>query len=101
MIMLLIMNHFHISARSNLILMQIHFQDTAGDQCEHCADGFYGDAIQEKNCSPCDCDSWGTVEGSQCDSSTGECNCLPNVVGDQCDTCDEGHWNASFGTCNV
>lgn len=33
--------------------------NTAGDNCERCATGYYGDAIQAKNCTECDCDQQG------------------------------------------
>uniref|UniRef100_A0A671UI41 Laminin, alpha 4 n=1 Tax=Sparus aurata TaxID=8175 RepID=A0A671UI41_SPAAU len=41
--------------------------NTAGANCERCAQGFYGDAISAKNCRECDCES------GHCDMHTGEC----------------------------
>uniref|UniRef100_T1KN70 Laminin EGF-like domain-containing protein n=1 Tax=Tetranychus urticae TaxID=32264 RepID=T1KN70_TETUR len=62
---------------------------TAGKSCEYCADGYYGDAIELKDCRPCECDETGTAV---CDRYSGKCECHPNVVGkfiDLCDSCDE------------
>ena len=39
----------------------------------------------------CRCDPDGSVS-SQCDGSTGRCDCLPNVVGARCDQCLSGYW---------
>ena len=32
-----------------------------------------------------------------CDRVTGECNCLPNVVGFYCSECVENHWKIASG----
>ena len=32
-----------------------------------------------------------------CDRETGECNCLPNVVGKYCSECKENHWKIASG----
>lgn len=32
-----------------------------------------------------------------CDDKTGQCNCLPDVDGLQCDRCVEGYWNLPSG----
>jgi laminin beta 1 len=33
-----------------------------------------------------------------CDQTTGQCKCLPNVVGKQCDMCAEDHFGLHHGT---
>ena len=73
-------------------------QDTAGDQCEHCDEGYYGDAIYKKNCKPCECDEWGSVGDTTCDSASGECTCLSDVLGDQCTECAPGTWNLTISS---
>lgn len=64
--------------------------DTAGDFCEVCAPGYYGDAIHAKNCTKCNCSPCGT---ESCDPHTGQCRCKPGVTGPHCDRCEDG----SFG----
>lgn len=32
-----------------------------------------------------------------CDRFTGQCQCLPNVVGVRCDRCEENHWKIASG----
>lgn len=70
---------------------------TAGDHCEYCSDGFYGNALTQQ-CSTCDCDFLGTNHTVQhCDRYTGQCPCLPNVIGKRCDDCAPNHWKIASG----
>uniref|UniRef100_A0AC35TUM0 Laminin subunit alpha n=1 Tax=Rhabditophanes sp. KR3021 TaxID=114890 RepID=A0AC35TUM0_9BILA len=57
---------------------------TEGKYCELCEDWYFGDAIDAKNCTACDCDQNGSEE---CDKTTGTCKCLENVEGERCDRC--------------
>ncbi|NP_001034154.1 laminin subunit alpha-4 precursor [Danio rerio] len=68
--------------------------DTAGDNCERCAPGFYGDAISAKDCQECQCNKCGTAS---CDDRSGVCHCKPGVTGQLCDRCEDGH--SGFCTC--
>ncbi|EDO39502.1 predicted protein [Nematostella vectensis] len=72
--------------------------NTAGFNCERCKPGYFGDAIA-RNCTSCVCDKKGTNPGFHysCNHKTGQCNCLPDVEGKQCDRCAEGFWNLSSG----
>uniref|UniRef100_A0A3B3BAH3 Laminin, alpha 4 n=1 Tax=Oryzias melastigma TaxID=30732 RepID=A0A3B3BAH3_ORYME len=72
----------------NLIFSECHnvtghcqhcWGNTAGTNCERCAPGYYGDAIDSKNCRECDCTS------GHCDMQTGEC--LTEVLVSGCDDC--------------
>lgn len=46
----------------------------------------------------CVCSILGTDrEAGYCDKSTGQCHCLKNVIGVQCDTCMENHWKIASG----
>lgn len=58
--------------------------NTYGTACNLCAPGYYGDAIELKNCQSCVCDLLGT---DHCDPHTGQCNCQRNVIGEKCDRC--------------
>ena len=60
-----------------------------GRRCDQCADGFFNfDSASLVGCEPCGCNTNGTVDGSgSCSATTGQCNCLPNVVGRNCSNC--------------
>lgn len=71
--------------------------ETAGDRCEYCRDGFYGDALHQE-CHQCECDVLGTNSTIlHCDRYTGQCPCLPNVIGKRCDECAPNHWKIASG----
>uniref|UniRef100_A0A4W4DP19 Laminin, alpha 1 n=1 Tax=Electrophorus electricus TaxID=8005 RepID=A0A4W4DP19_ELEEL len=71
---------------------------TAGRHCEHCQDGFYGDAIAAKNCQgACQCNRSGSVSEA-CDED-GQCHCTTGVAGDKCDHCKHGYYNFSDSGC--
>ena len=47
----------------------------------------------------CICNSIGTVPlGEECDRWSGQCACLPNVVGQDCGLCAPHHWDMSSGS---
>ncbi len=52
--------------------------NTAGANCEKCADWHYGDPIVSKNCKPCECSKCGS---ETCDALTGKCTCKRDVQG--------------------
>lgn len=47
----------------------------------------------------CNCDQDGTEDHSakNCDQTTGQCNCLPNVIGKTCDQCKPDHFGLKSG----
>ncbi|EPY82235.1 laminin subunit alpha-2 isoform a precursor [Camelus ferus] len=57
-----------------------------GRYCELCADGYFGDAADAKNCQPCHCNTNGSFS-EICHARTGQCECKPNVQGRRCDEC--------------
>lgn len=76
---------------------------TEGRHCELCRLGYYGDALHQ-DCRKCVCNHVGSVPSScsvpgecECDRSSGQCQCLPNVEGQHCDRCALDHWNMGSG----
>ena len=61
------------------------------------ADNPQGSSGHSMSClffSECICDPYGTdPNGGECDRETGQCPCLPNVIGQKCDACAAGFWN--------
>lgn len=51
----------------------------------------------------CQCHPLGTARDANdtvlpCDRITGQCPCLPNVIGENCDMCAPDHWKLASGT---
>ncbi|XP_056269140.1 usherin isoform X3 [Pseudoliparis swirei] len=68
-----------------------------GAQCTNCAQNYYNRSsnIQKgssRGCLPCICEFRGTVAGSVCDSSTGQCVCVPTRSGKDCSSCRPGFY---------
>ncbi|KAM9839751.1 laminin subunit alpha-1 [Aulostomus maculatus] len=70
--------------------------NTAGNHCEVCAFGFYGDAVHAKNCQECNCDVNGALS-SVCDVTSGQCACRENMTGRTCDHCQLGFFRLRSG----
>ncbi|VVC44657.1 Hypothetical protein CINCED_3A025090 [Cinara cedri] len=68
--------------------------NTFGETCQFCRPGFFGDAVNLKDCQACDCDKCGM---DKCDNYNGQCVCQKNVEGEKCDRCAVNHYG--FGTC--
>lgn len=68
--------------------------NTFGEACALCAPGYFGDAVERKDCQSCLCDKLGTA---RCDHATGLCVCKPNVIGEKCDRCVEEHYGFQSG----
>ncbi|CAL8292350.1 unnamed protein product [Lota lota] len=84
----------HCDAASGACLRCLHH--TGGTHCDTCLPGYYGDAINAKNCQECSCDLGGAVSGV-CDVTTGHCDCRPNVTGLTCDRCQVGFYGIQSG----
>ncbi|XP_063063630.1 laminin subunit alpha-1 [Engraulis encrasicolus] len=76
---------------------------TAGPSCERCADGYFGDAVDARNCQACGCHGNGSLS-SVCHGVTGQCACRDHVEGEKCDRCEVGFHGLLSGkgcvTCN-
>lgn len=68
--------------------------NTYGEACNLCAPGYFGDAVERKDCRSCMCDDCGM---EHCDSYSGQCFCQENVIGEQCDRCEPDHYG--FNSC--
>ncbi|CAM4853839.1 unnamed protein product [Rotaria socialis] len=63
-----------------------------GQRCDKCKAGFYNlDYNNPQGCQACDCHPYGIID-KQCDTTTGMCQCKPNVIGQRCDQCQENHY---------
>ncbi|XP_078402682.1 laminin subunit beta-3 [Cetorhinus maximus] len=75
--------------------------NTMGNNCEKCKPSFYRrprqDATAIDACIQCTCNGLGSQPDGSCNPTTGQCNCLPNVIGSNCDRCAEGYWNLRRG----
>uniref|UniRef100_A0A8C1PCE8 Laminin subunit beta-1 n=1 Tax=Cyprinus carpio TaxID=7962 RepID=A0A8C1PCE8_CYPCA len=76
---------------------------TEGEGCNRCKLGYYGNALTQ-SCRKCVCNHMGTAEETcpsqgncNCDLNSGQCQCLPNVVGLHCDQCAPDTWNMASG----
>uniref|UniRef100_UPI00398E7DE0 laminin subunit gamma-3-like n=1 Tax=Pristiophorus japonicus TaxID=55135 RepID=UPI00398E7DE0 len=70
---------------------------TIGHYCDRCDHGFYGNALAPNpldKCQPCDCDPAGSANGREtCNTGSGQCECLPHVIGRDCSQCEPGFYN--------
>uniref|UniRef100_A0A4W6FW95 Usherin n=1 Tax=Lates calcarifer TaxID=8187 RepID=A0A4W6FW95_LATCA len=63
-----------------------------GAQCTNCAHNYYNRKGLSQGCVPCVCDPRGTVAGTICDSTTGQCVCIPTRYGQDCSRCRPGFY---------
>lgn len=55
---------------------------------------YYNDLFLE-----CVCNQLGTnASAGVCDRNSGQCPCLPHVIGLQCDQCEPNYWKIASGT---
>ncbi|KAK9516043.1 hypothetical protein VZT92_024005 [Zoarces viviparus] len=74
-----------------------------GNACQSCKHGYYGNALLQ-DCRKCVCNQLGSDSSScpspgdcHCDLSSGQCRCLPDVIGQHCDRCAPDTWNMVSG----
>uniref|UniRef100_A0A4W5KZX3 Laminin subunit alpha 3 n=1 Tax=Hucho hucho TaxID=62062 RepID=A0A4W5KZX3_9TELE len=67
--------------------------NTAGVNCELCADGFYRPhglpPESHSGCIPCRCDARTTAG---CEMGTGRCHCRPEFTGNNCERCADSYY---------
>ncbi|XP_078276381.1 laminin subunit beta-3 isoform X2 [Rhinoraja longicauda] len=69
-------------------------QNVEGARCDRCKSGFYRLlATNPAGCQRCACSEQGSEPGRSCSEGSGQCRCLPHVVGPTCDRCAQGFWN--------
>lgn len=63
--------------------------------CDVCHNGFWKlpDSDESDGCVECGCDESGTVPGTVCDKTTGQCVCKAHTEGRTCDTCKDIYFN--------
>ncbi|XP_074489366.1 laminin subunit beta-1a isoform X2 [Sebastes fasciatus] len=88
-------------ARTGECLLCLYHSE--GAACQSCKPGFYGNALLQ-DCRKCICNQLGSDPSScpssgdcHCDLSSGQCSCLPNVIGQHCDRCEPDTWNLASG----
>ncbi|XP_059157945.1 laminin subunit gamma-1-like [Physella acuta] len=73
-------------------------RNTGGFYCDQCLPNFFNNTNGQ--CTPCNCYVSGTVSQpgtSGCDQKSGQCLCLPNVIGRRCEECEIGYWDITSG----
>uniref|UniRef100_A0A8C6X579 Usherin n=1 Tax=Naja naja TaxID=35670 RepID=A0A8C6X579_NAJNA len=62
-------------------------------QCNRCRPYMYNLTTQNiLGCMPCDCDPLGTLPGTSCDQTSGQCICQPHHQGRRCEKCKPGFY---------
>ena len=65
-------------------------ENTYGQFCQYCVNGSYGNATTDFGCRTCDCNGNGDEAKNLCDMTTGQCFCLNNTDGMNCEKCRTG-----------
>jgi len=108
MISLMCVESYKQNETNKLLLMHMTHLQVSGDcvcksnvqgaSCNQCKGNTWGLALENlAGCIPCQCDPTGTQLGNQvsadnlaCNQNTGQCSCLANRDGRQCDDCVSG-----------
>lgn len=69
----------------NLTLSGLCKPGVTGRQCDRCAVDHW--KYERDGCTPCNCNQGYSRAGTGCNPQTGQCVCLPGVIGDRCEAC--------------
>ncbi|KAI6650586.1 Laminin alpha-like [Oopsacas minuta] len=72
--------------------------NSTGSSCHLCLPGYFGDATTQ-SCEPCLCNNTGSTT-MLCNTTTGQCSCIDNVEGRQCNTCMPYFYNFTSLGCD-
>lgn len=88
-LMIFIILHFQNKISATFLVCTSYFSDLllslSGWKCERCKPDHYGEPLLY-NCKSCECDSLGSIS-TQCDNTTGQCECKSKFTGRTCDRC--------------
>lgn len=93
----------HSYCKGNSSICMSPCQDnTDGEHCDKCIQGYHGDPINGGSCRPCRCNG----HAHTCNRETGRCYCsTKGITGHNCDRCDEKNYysgdplSSGNGTC--
>ncbi|CAO4364773.1 unnamed protein product [Caenorhabditis nigoni] len=71
----------------------------SGLKCDHCLPSFWGIHLIAQgalSCRPCGCSAFGSAR-SDCEQTTGKCECRNGALGDKCNLCPNGFMMAAEG----
>ena len=66
--------------------------NSMGEFCQLCVPGSYGNATNAAGCTPCQCNGHGDISKHLCNTTTGECHCLPSYEGVRCEHCAQHYY---------
>ncbi|XP_077986467.1 laminin subunit alpha-3-like [Glandiceps talaboti] len=67
--------------------------------CDRCITDYYGFGTDlfDGGCEPCNCNTTGTGGATQCENDSGQCPCIGNYGGLQCEKCADNYYNWTEG----
>jgi len=66
--------------------------NTTGQYCQFCKSGYFWNTNKSKGCKTCDCNGHGDPEQNFCNPNTGQCFCIHDTEGSNCEKCSKGFY---------